>query len=49
MIYRKFVVLFGDDTLELTHIQNDGWIDQTAEQYLYSDIDSMVETMREHR
>jgi protein tyrosine phosphatase len=48
---RKLILIFGEETLEVDHIQNDGWVDDTAspEEFLFSDIDTMLEMMKIHR
>jgi protein tyrosine phosphatase len=41
---RKLILMFGEDTLEVDHLQDDGWVDDTAspEEFLFSDIDTML-------
>jgi protein tyrosine phosphatase len=48
---RKLILIFGEETLEVDHLQDDGWVDDTAspEEFLFSDIDIMLAMMRIHR
>ena len=50
MTLRTLSLTYGQDSLQIQHLQNFGWVDDTAspEEFLYSDIDTMVSYMAKH-
>lgn len=51
MTLRTLSLTFGEESIMIEHLQNFGWVDDTAsaEEFLYSDIDTMLSYMAKHR